>query len=110
MRISDWSSDVCSSDLLGGHTLGSRHASVRIYSSPLSMIDKIAPTLHDAVSCIPDGASIMVGGFGDSGLPCELLPALVDHGARDLTLISTEERRVGKGGVSTSRSRWSPNH
>lgn len=52
------------------------------------MINKIAPSLRDAVSSIPDGASVMVSGFGDSGLPFELLHALIDHGARDLTIIS----------------------
>ncbi|OZI20459.1 3-oxoadipate CoA-transferase [Bordetella genomosp. 9] len=52
------------------------------------MINKIFPTLPDAVSCIVDGASVMVTGFGDSGLPRELLHALIDHGARDLTIIS----------------------
>jgi 3-oxoadipate CoA-transferase, alpha subunit len=52
------------------------------------MINKIVATLEDAVSVIPDGASIMIPGFGDSGLPFELLDALVDHGARDLHLIS----------------------
>ncbi|CAM3585252.1 3-oxoacid CoA-transferase subunit A [Bordetella sputigena] len=52
------------------------------------MINKIFPTLRDAVSCIGDGASVMVTGFGDSGLPRELLHALIDHGAKDLTIIS----------------------
>jgi 3-oxoadipate CoA-transferase alpha subunit len=52
------------------------------------MINKIAPSLRDAVSCINDGASVMVTGFGDSGLPRELIHALIDHGATDLTIIS----------------------
>ena len=52
------------------------------------MINKIAPSLQDAVATITDGASVMVSGFGDSGLPFELLHALVDQGARDLTIIS----------------------
>ncbi|WP_454689652.1 3-oxoacid CoA-transferase subunit A [Achromobacter aloeverae] len=52
------------------------------------MIDKIATSLREAVADIVDGASVMVSGFGDSGLPLELLHALVDHGARDLTVIS----------------------
>jgi 3-oxoadipate CoA-transferase alpha subunit len=52
------------------------------------VINKIAPSLQDAVSSITDGASVMVSGFGDSGLPFELLHALVDQGARDLTIIS----------------------
>jgi 3-oxoadipate CoA-transferase alpha subunit len=52
------------------------------------MINKISPSLLDAVSGIGDGASVMVTGFGDSGLPRELLHALIEHGARDLTIIS----------------------
>ncbi len=52
------------------------------------MINKISPTLLQAVSCLTDGATVMVSGFGDSGLPCELLSALLEHGARDLTVIS----------------------
>ena len=52
------------------------------------MIDKTVPTLAEAVSCIVDGSSVMVSGFGDSGLPVELLHALVAHGAGDLTIIS----------------------
>src|ERR1700754_3853567 len=52
------------------------------------MINKIAPTLLEAVAPITDGASLMVTGFGDSGLPRELLDALVEHGASDLTIIS----------------------
>jgi 3-oxoadipate CoA-transferase alpha subunit len=52
------------------------------------MINKIAPTLLEAVAPISDGATVMVAGFGDSGLPLELLDALVEHGASDLTIIS----------------------
>ncbi|CAM3861220.1 3-oxoacid CoA-transferase subunit A [Bordetella tumulicola] len=52
------------------------------------MINKISPSLLDAVSGIGDGASVMVTGFGDSGLPRELLHALIEHGATDLTVIS----------------------
>jgi len=52
------------------------------------MINKIIPNLREAVSCIGDGASVMVTGFGDSGLPRELLHALIEHGAKDLTIIS----------------------
>ncbi|SAI65867.1 3-oxoadipate CoA-transferase subunit A [Bordetella ansorpii] len=52
------------------------------------MINKIAHSLHEAVCRIPDGAAVMVTGFGDAGLPRELLAALVRHAPRDLTLIS----------------------
>jgi 3-oxoadipate CoA-transferase alpha subunit len=52
------------------------------------MINKIAPSLRDAVAPITDGSSVMITGFGDSGLPCELIDALIDHGSGDLTVIS----------------------
>lgn len=52
------------------------------------MINKIAPSLDDAVAPITDGSSVMITGFGDSGLPRELIEALIRHGAGGLTIIS----------------------
>ena len=52
------------------------------------MINKQVEDPAAAVASIEDGAVIMVGGFGDSGSPTELLHALADHGAKDLTVIS----------------------
>jgi 3-oxoadipate CoA-transferase, alpha subunit len=52
------------------------------------MINKIAASLREAVAPITDGASVMITGFGDSGLPRELIDALIEHGAGDLTIIS----------------------
>ncbi len=52
------------------------------------MINKISPSLQEAVSVIGDGATVMVAGFGDSGLPCALLHALKDAGPRNLTIVS----------------------
>lgn len=52
------------------------------------MIDKTDWTLRSAVADIPDGASVMVGGFGTAGMPDELIDALIDHGARGLTIIN----------------------
>ncbi len=43
---------------------------------------------HDAVAAIPDGATVMVGGFGVCGNPENLLLALHARGTRDLTVIS----------------------
>jgi 3-oxoadipate CoA-transferase alpha subunit len=42
----------------------------------------------EAVADISDGATIMVGGFGEAGSPIELLHALIDQGATDLTIVS----------------------
>ncbi|KAA0910617.1 3-oxoacid CoA-transferase subunit A [Pusillimonas sp. ANT_WB101] len=52
------------------------------------MINKIKASLAEAVAIIPDGASIMIGGFGDAGIPFELIEALLETPARDLTIIS----------------------
>ncbi|MFD0715862.1 CoA transferase subunit A [Paenibacillus sp. GCM10027626] len=49
---------------------------------------EILTSFTDAVSLIPDGATIMVGGFGLVGIPEQLLIALTEQGTRDLTVIS----------------------
>jgi 3-oxoadipate CoA-transferase alpha subunit len=61
------------------------------------MINKRASSAAAAVADIPDGATVMIGGFGEAGSPIELIHALIDHGARDLTVISnnTGSGRVG---------------
>jgi 3-oxoadipate CoA-transferase alpha subunit len=48
----------------------------------------IAETAAEAVAGIPDGATVMIGGFGTAGLPDELIAALVDQGARDLVVVN----------------------
>ena len=52
------------------------------------MIQKEVKNLTEAVRDIPDGAVIMSSGFGGAGLPTELLEALYDQGAKNLTFIS----------------------
>jgi len=52
------------------------------------MINKIKQSLEDAIEPLQDGASIMVSGFGEAGIPFELLHAVLDKGLRDLTIIS----------------------
>ncbi len=52
------------------------------------MISKIFNSLRESLSDIPDGASIMVGGFGLAGQPKELIDALLDQGAKDLVIIN----------------------
>ena len=52
-------------------------------------IDKVAKSFSEAVSDIPDGAMLMIDGFaGPGGTPQNLIRALRDHGARDLTIVS----------------------
>lgn len=52
------------------------------------MISKIVKNVQEAVAGIPDGATIMVGGFGTAGQPHELIDALIEQGARDLVIIN----------------------
>jgi 3-oxoadipate CoA-transferase alpha subunit len=60
------------------------------------MIDKTAGNLIEAVADIPDGATVMVGGFGEAGSPVELLHALIDQGATNLTVVNNN---TGSGEV-----------
>jgi 3-oxoadipate CoA-transferase alpha subunit len=54
----------------------------------MRMIDKTCPTPEDAVAGIPDGATVMIGGFGNSGMPALLIDALIAQGARELTIVN----------------------
>lgn len=60
------------------------------------MIDKSVSTLRDAIAGIHDGATIMIGGFGPAGQPTYLIDALIEQGARDLTIINNN---AGNGEV-----------
>ncbi|MBP7532812.1 MAG: 3-oxoacid CoA-transferase subunit A, partial [Ottowia sp.] len=51
------------------------------------MIDKIVPTVAAALADVPDGATVLIGGFGTAGVPAELIDGLIAQGARDLTLV-----------------------
>ncbi|MFG1461907.1 3-oxoacid CoA-transferase subunit A [Xanthobacter sp. DSM 24535] len=52
------------------------------------MIDKTRPDTQSCVADIPDGATILVGGFGGAGMPHELIEAVIARAPRDLTIIS----------------------
>jgi 3-oxoadipate CoA-transferase, alpha subunit len=52
------------------------------------MIDKTVTSCEAAVADIPDGATIMIGGFGTAGLPDELIEALLAQGAKGLTIVN----------------------
>ena len=52
------------------------------------MIDKICPSLQQAVADIQDGATVMIGGFGNAGMPSALVDALIEQGARELTIVN----------------------
>jgi 3-oxoadipate CoA-transferase alpha subunit len=52
------------------------------------LIDKISISVAEAVADIPDGATVMIGGFGNAGMPTGLIDALIDQGARELTIVN----------------------
>src|SRR3546814_15608935 len=107
MRISDWSSDVCSSDLLGGARrildLGrqlraqDRRAHARRYQ------DRETEIQHRRLPAEETAAAYLDGGQRGE------LPRYSRNTAATART-RTEERRVGKECVSTCRSRWSPYH
>src|SRR3546814_7003881 len=81
MRISDWGADVCSSDLRGR---------VHLFNQP-------PPDAPWARGVDVDGVAAPSDGVGRGVF-----------GAIGAAFCRSEERRVGKEGVSTCRSRWSP--
>src|SRR3546814_1365256 len=99
MRISDWSSDVCSSDLdlddaglLGDAPSG----------------DAAVPLLHEALVSNPVVIDVPAGVTVTD-------PIIVRHvgpadGAASAVHLRSDARRVGKQSVSTCRSRWAPYH
>src|SRR3546814_8433296 len=83
MRISDWSSDVCSSDLSESGQQPEQRDVAILASSPGAGRITIATLLAEAWDALR---------------------------RRDYHVLRSEERRVGKECVSTCRSRWSPYH
>ena len=63
------------------------------------MIDKIFACTAQALADVPDGATVMIGGFGSAGLPDELTQALIEQGARGLTVINNNAGN-GEGGLA----------
>jgi 3-oxoadipate CoA-transferase alpha subunit len=52
------------------------------------VIDKTFESLERAVADVPDGATVMIGGFGNAGMPSALIDALIAQGARELTIVN----------------------
>src|SRR3546814_14218998 len=103
MRISDWSSDVCSSDLIGSL----RRPGYRL------------PTVFDHAGNIDrvfhqfEVPRILLGKIEDIIDDRQEMPSAISDILRVYFVVRiarSEERRVGKECVSTCRSRWSPYH
>lgn len=61
------------------------------------MTTQFVPDPDAAVASIPDGASVMIGGFGVAGQPVELIEALVRSGARNLTVVNNNAGNGDEG-------------
>src|SRR3546814_14762864 len=102
MRISDWSSDVCSSDLFPVHRIYCVGRNFAEHAREMgSEIDRGTPVffMKPADAVLPGGgAQPFPSATGDM------------HHEVELVVARSEERRVGKECVSPCRSRWSPYH
>src|SRR3546814_21119820 len=120
MRISDWSSDVCSSDLLrarqpaqppdlfdGGHRL----PGLRAFGGALGEVfgpefAELGPAFNRLIQRV-----FRARGAAQHGQARAKTTKAHQRGLCDeLAAIRSEERRGGKAGVSQCRSRWSPDH
>jgi len=64
------------------------------------MIDKRVQSMADAMAGIPDGATVLIGGFGAVGQPNALLEGLIEQGARDLVCVANN---AGTGHTGLAR-------
>ena len=61
------------------------------------MINKICKSIPDALSGIKDGSTVLIGGFGTAGIPNELIDGLIQHGARELTVVNNNAGNADTG-------------
>jgi len=61
------------------------------------MIDKTYASAEAALADIADGATLMIGGFGNAGMPAALIDALIAQGARDLTIVNNNAGNADTG-------------
>jgi 3-oxoadipate CoA-transferase, alpha subunit len=74
-------------------------------SSPASgAINKEVLSPADAVADVPNGATIMVSGFGESGVPVVLIDALIDQGASGLTIVANNAGSGERGVAALFRA------
>jgi len=64
-----------------------------------------APSPAEAVAGVADGATVMIGGFGTAGQPVELVEALIDSGAHDLTVVNNNAGNGDRGLAALIRER-----
>jgi 3-oxoadipate CoA-transferase, alpha subunit len=61
------------------------------------MIDKFISSATAALADVPDGATVMIGGFGNAGMPAELIDALIAQGAKNLTVVNNNAGNADAG-------------
>jgi 3-oxoadipate CoA-transferase, alpha subunit len=61
------------------------------------MIDKFIASAAAALADVPDGATVMIGGFGNAGMPAELIDALIAQGAKNLTVVNNNAGNADTG-------------
>src|SRR3546814_12565555 len=106
MRISDWSSDVCSSDLVGGFADVARQAEPVLAGHHDIEDDEI-----DRIGREPRACGIRIARLRDAkALFFKEFGERLANRALVVDEQRSEERRVGKECVSQCRSRWSPYH
>src|SRR3546814_19976370 len=110
MRISDWSSDVCSSDLLAGWVLAltggeelAEDGLVDFGRLDLGALQRLFDRQRAELRGSQAGQASIEGPDRSAGRAC-------NYDIGHLRNSRSEERRVGKECVSTCRSRWSPYH
>src|SRR3546814_13960757 len=111
MRISDWSSDVCSSDLGDEHDArlaGGSRVTLRRMHGGLLMADQNVPDALLLEQRVIDRQHCAAR-IAEDHLDAQVLQR-PDQYLRSAHFTRSEERRVGKECVSTCRSRWSPYH
>src|SRR3546814_8141216 len=93
MRISDWSSDVCSSDLQDFDVVTGEVSDINIRATRI--------TTNDNIEILVPNSEFVTG---------RVVNWTHQEASRRMRISRSEERRVGKECVSTCRSRWSPYH
>jgi 3-oxoadipate CoA-transferase alpha subunit len=69
------------------------------------MINKVVATAAAAVADIPNGATVMIGGFGTAGMPSELIDVLIAKGSKDLTIVNNNAGNADTGLAALLKAR-----